>query len=530
VPLPPPVVVDITVPGDITTTVPTEARTGDSAVGVDLAVVPAPATDPSAAMETEVAGHGAGPPSRTERRDRRRTQRRLLWAIAVVAVLLLASVTWAGAVRIDKPLTRPALRVGVSASVTVAGANPSLPWPAKGQGAIAIPALGYSEQSGPEAPVPIASLTKMTNALQILRDHPIPAGASGPPITVTAADVAEYDTELHNDQSTVAIRVGEVLTERQMLEAMLTQSANDMAYSLAVWDADSLPAFVTKMNALAASVGATSTHYVDASGYDPQSVSTAADCLRIAEVAMQDPTFAQVVALTSITLPLVGTVPNIVTEIGKNNVVGVKSGYTSAAGGCMVLAADRVVQGRTVLVLAAVLGQPTPPPTVPPTTTTTTTTTAPAPTAAAPPVTAAPPTTKPPPTTTTTTTPLDDDNVPDPFRYTRPVVEALLNAAQAGVVPVPLASKGGTVGTATAVWGGETHQVEVGAAHAVWLLGWPGQQVVATTALEPVPPGGLRGSRVGTARYSLGTQVESVPLQLSSTVPEPSWWWRLLHG
>jgi hypothetical protein len=291
------------------------------------------------------------------------------------------------------------------------------------------------------------------------------------------------------------------------------------------------------MNALAASLGATSTHYVDASGYDPQSVSTAADCLRIAAAAMQDPTFAQVVGSTSITLPLVGTLPNIVTEIGKNNVVGVKSGYTSAAGGCMVLAADRVVQGRTVLVLADVLGQPTPPPTVPPTTTTTapkaTTTTTPAatPGGATPPATAAPTTTAPPPTTTTTTTtPLDDLNVPDPFRYTRPVVDALLNAAQAGLVAVPVAAKGAAVGTATVVWGGEAHRVQVEAARPAWLLGWPGQQVVAVTTLGRVPPGGPGGSRVGTARFSLGTQVQSVPLQLSSTVPEPSWWWRLLHG
>lgn len=511
--------VDITVPGDGNVTPPVGTPTG-----ADAAADSDPAT-----------GRGGGPPPRTERRIRRRTQRRLLWAIALVAVLILVSVTWAGAVRINRPLTRPALHVGVSAHMTVPGSGPSLPWPAKGQGAITIPALGYSEQSGPEAPVPIASLTKMTNALVILRDHPIPAGSSGPSITVTAADVAEYDTELHNDQSTVAIRVGEMLTERQMLEALLTQSANDIAYSLAVWDAGALPPFVAKMNALATSLGATSTHYVDASGYDPQSVSTAADCLRIAAAAMQDPTFAQVVGLTSITLPVVGTLPNIVTEIGKNNVVGIKSGYTSAAGGCMVLAADRVVQGRTVLVLVAVLGQPTPPPTVPPTTTTTapktTTTMVPTtPGAASPPATAAPPTTAPPPTTTTTTTPLNDLNVPDPFRYTRPVVDALFDAAQAGVVPVPVAARGVAVGTATVFWGGQVHRVQVEAARPAWLMGWPGQQVVAVTTLGRVPPGGPRGSSVGTARFSLGSQAQTVPLQLSSTVPEPSWWWRLLHG
>ena len=43
------------------------------------------------------------------------------------------------------------------------------------------------------------------------------------------------------------------------------------------------------MNALAASLGATHTHYVDASGFDPQSVSTAADCLRIAAAGMAIP-------------------------------------------------------------------------------------------------------------------------------------------------------------------------------------------------------------------------------------------------
>jgi serine-type D-Ala-D-Ala carboxypeptidase (penicillin-binding protein 5/6) len=532
-PLPSPVVVDITVPGDVSATTPVGVWAGDAAASWVAAPGTPAVTDGPDGAGPQPTGNGVSPPSRTERQGRRRTHRRLLWSIALVAVLVLVSVAWAGAVRINRPLTSPALQVGVSARLTVAGSSPSLPWPAKGQGAIAIPALGYSEQSGPEAPVPIASLTKMTNALVVLRDHPIPAGADGPSITITADDVAEYDTELHNDQSTVAIRVGEVLTERQMLEALLTQSANDIAYSLAVWDAGTLPAFVAKMNALAASLGATSTHYVDASGYDPQSVSTAADCLRIAAVAMQDPTFAQVVGLTSITLPLVGTLPNIVTEIGQNNVVGIKSGYTSAAGGCMVLAADRVVQGRTVLVLAAVLGQPTPPPTVPPTTTTTTTaprattTTTPA---AAPPATAAPPTTAPPPSTTTTTTPLDDLNVPDPFRYTRPVIDALLNAAQAGVASVPVATKGTAVGTATVVWGGQAHRVQVEAARPAWLLGWPGQEVVAVTALDRVPPGGPRGSRVGTARFSLGNQVQSVPLQLSSTVPEPSWWWRLLHG
>ncbi len=513
---------------------------------VEITAPASGASPPVAVPEADEAATEASGTPRTERRKhRRRTRRRLEWSLAAVLVVAaLVAGGWVGARRIDRPLPRPAVETGVPASLVVSGAPPALAWPRTGQAAVSVPSLGYSQQSGPESPVPIASLTKMTNALVVLHDHPVTAGSDGSAIPITAGDVAEYDAELHNDQSTVAIRLGETLTERQMLEALLTQSANDIAYALAVWDAGTVPAFVAKMNAMASVLGARSTHYVDASGYDPGSVSTAADCLRIAAAGMAIPTFAAVVGMSTVPLPLVGTVHNVVTEVGSNNVIGVKSGYTSTAGGCMVLAANKVVDGRAVVVLTAVVAQPVPPPIPPPTTTTTTTTAPPpppttttappapgaappaAPAPTAPPVTA-PPTTAPPPTTTTI--PRDELIVPDPFHYTRPAVEGLLASAENGVVRLALTSPGQSVGTVTASWGGQTHRVPVVASDPAWLLGWPGQQATATTKVQPVAPGGRGGSRVGTAFYQLGTQVESVPLRLASTVPEPTWWWRLIH-
>jgi D-alanyl-D-alanine carboxypeptidase (penicillin-binding protein 5/6) len=516
------------------------------------AALPPPAVE--AGVEAAALPTGKGFP-RTVRRDRRhRTRRRYLWFLLVVlAAVSLSAAGWEGAKRVNHPLDTPAVEAGLPVSLMVTGAPPPLSWPNHGQGAISIPVLGYTAQSGAESPVPIASLTKMANALVILHDHPVPAGADGATVTITAGDVGEYDTELHNDQSTVPIQLGENLTERQMLEALLTQSANDIAYALAVWDAGSVDAFVAKMNAMAIFLGADSTHYVDPSGYGPGSVSTAADCLRIASAGMADPTFAAVVGMATLTLPLMGVVHNVVTEVGSNGVVGVKSGYTSTAGGCMVLAANRVVDGRTVVVLAAVLGQPVPPPTVPPTTTTTTTpptttTTTPAAAAPAPVPGAAPPAATPPPTTTTTTPaaaapapapgapqtttttiPRDDLPVPDPFRFTRPAVEGLLSSAEAGVVRLSLTSPGQPAGTVTASWGGQAHRVPVVASGQAWLLGWPGQRASSTTSIQPVPAGGTGGTQVGTAYYRLGGQVESVPLRLASAVPEPSWWWRLIH-
>jgi serine-type D-Ala-D-Ala carboxypeptidase (penicillin-binding protein 5/6) len=443
---------------------------------------------------------------------RNRTRRVLVWALVAVSLALVALAGVAAGERINQPLSATTLDAGLASSSEVGGGPPPLPWPSGGQAAIAVPTIGYTSQSGPEEPVPIASLTKLTTAVLVLHDHPIAPGANGPAITVTPADAAEYAVELHQDESTVAIQAGEVLTERQMLEALLLVSANDVAYTLAVWDAGTEDAFVVKMNALAASLGATSSHFVDASGFDPDSRSTAADCLRIAAEGMRDPTFAAIVAMPTATLPLVGTVHNLVHEVGSDGVVGIKSGYTSQAGGCYLLAGVRTIDGRPTTVLVAVLGQPVPAPVPISTTTSTSTTTAP-----------------PPQVDTTTTLPPGEFTVPDPFRYTSPIADALLSATEAGLVQVTVSRVGTAVGSANTSWGGHTYRVPVVTARQAWLVAWPGQRVDSAPELRPVAPGSQKGSTVGSALYALGSQIQVVPLELATTVPEPSLWWRLAH-
>ena len=321
--------------------------------------------------------------------------------------MLAVSAGLVAAQRIDRPLPQPRVTAGrLTASL---GARIG-PWPLRGRPP-ARPQWPYRRwatagQSGPEQPVPIASLTKMTAALVVLRDHPVPLGSNGPIVTITPDEAAQFGVDLGNDETNIPLQTGETLTELQLLEALLNQSADDAAYTLAVWDAGSQPAFVAKMNALAASLGAVHSNYVDASGFDPQSVSTAADTLRIAAAGMAIPTFASVAGMPTVNLPGVGTVHNIVTAIGTDGIVGVKSGYTSQASGCMVLAGFRSVDGRSVLVLASALGQREPAP-------------APRPSTAAAPLRRPGPTTTAPavPTTTTTTAALQRDRgeVPAPL-------------------------------------------------------------------------------------------------------------------
>ena len=475
---------------------------------------------PPAAVEQPAAwATRAGPlPLRPQHARRRRHRRTIVWSSVALVAVIVASAGVVAAQRIDHPLPQPTVAVGRVTASVVPGPSPTAPWPAGGQGAVSIPSLGYAEQSGPEQPVPIASLTKMTTAVVVLRDHPVPLGSSGPTITITPDEAAQFDVNLANNETNIPLQAGETLTELQLLEALLNQSADDVAYTLAVWDAGSQQAFVTKMDALAVSLGAVHSHYVDASGFDPQSVSTAADTLRIAAAGMAIPTFASVAGMPTVNLPGTGTVHNIVTEIGTDGIVGVKSGYTSQASGCMVLAGFRTIDRRSVLVLASALGQREPAPAPPPSAT--------APPAAAPTTPAASAA----PNTTTTTAPYSALEAQYPLRYAGPIVEHLLDASEAAIVPVPVVTGGRTIGTASTEWGGARRMVPVVAARDAWMLGVPGQRVAATMTSMAPSRARTGADPVGAVRFSLGSQTETVPVRLVHGMPDPGWWWKVLHN
>lgn len=294
-------------------------------------------------------------PHVARRRKRTRLTKRAKNLIVVVLVCLLVALIGIG--RISRPLPVADMHSILPSSFKVTGTPPSLPWPKTGQAAVSIPLLGLNLQSGPQAPVPIASLTKMMTAYIILHDRPLKLGQSGPGITMGPTDLNYFNTDALQGQSNVQVSVGEVLSERQALDGLLVHSADNLAQTLARWDAGSISAFVAKMNKTAAELGMSSTHYADPSGFNPQSTSTAADVLKIASLDMANPVFAQIVRMPSVTLPVVGTVSSYTPLLGVDGIVGVKSGFTTAAGGCDVVAVPHQVDGRTFMVLATVTGQ-----------------------------------------------------------------------------------------------------------------------------------------------------------------------------
>jgi D-alanyl-D-alanine carboxypeptidase (penicillin-binding protein 5/6) len=237
-------------------------------------------------------------------------------------------------------------------------AVPDSVWPSYGQAAF-LRSGQRQVHAGPNQRVAaIASVAKVMTAYLVLRDHPLRPGEDGPTITLTDIDAADTDRRRENQESIVAVAAGERLTELQALQALLLPSANNIAAVLARWDAGSTGRFVARMNAAARSLGMKHTRYTDPSGYDDATVSTAADQVRIVDRAMRMPVFARIVAMSSATLPVAGTVRNTNTLLGHDGFVGVKTGSDDAAGGCFAFRAVRWIDGKRTTITGVVLGQP----------------------------------------------------------------------------------------------------------------------------------------------------------------------------
>jgi D-alanyl-D-alanine carboxypeptidase (penicillin-binding protein 5/6) len=256
------------------------------------------------------------------------------------------------------PVVRPVSQLAHEDGVVVTGHLAHLPWPKAGEGAVAVKGVGLIAESRHQRVVPIASVTKVMTAYMVLSDHPLPTGAGGPVLEMTEADHLAYLEDVAYNDSSVNVAPGEKLDERQLLEALLIPSADNIADLLARWDAGSEAAFVAKMNARARALGLDSTHYADPSGLDPGDRSTAADQAKLAGLAMALPSFASIVDEGHVRLPVAGEVWGYNPALGEDGVVGVKSGFTSHSLGCLTVAAVRSVDGHKTIVISVVLGQP----------------------------------------------------------------------------------------------------------------------------------------------------------------------------
>jgi D-alanyl-D-alanine carboxypeptidase (penicillin-binding protein 5/6) len=196
------------------------------------------------------------------------------------------------------------------------------------------------EQNADEKVYP-ASLTKIMTCLLALEN-----GNLSDVVTVSESALSNLDPS----SSTANLKAGEQMTLENILYCMMVVSANEACDVVAEHIAGSIPAFVEMMNARAAELGCTGTHFANPHGlHDENHYTTAHDLALITEAALKSETFKQITSTVKYTVPATNmsdareleTTNKLLIDSNNNpyyypKATGIKTGYTSYAGRCVI--------------------------------------------------------------------------------------------------------------------------------------------------------------------------------------------------
>jgi D-alanyl-D-alanine carboxypeptidase (penicillin-binding protein 5/6) len=188
-----------------------------------------------------------------------------------------------------------------------------------------------------------ASTTKLLTGLIVAEN-----GYLDRPVTVAQLDTFAEPVKLN-------IKPGDIYQRIDLLRALLVKSPNDVARCLARDNAGSIEAFAEKMNQRAFALGATHSHFVNPNGLpDARQYSSARDLSTIARVAYANPTIRSIVCLRQLVFRFAN---GRTRELENTNQLlkrlpycnGMKTGYTEAAGKCLIASGSR--PGKDVIVV-----------------------------------------------------------------------------------------------------------------------------------------------------------------------------------
>ena len=190
-----------------------------------------------------------------------------------------------------------------------------------------------------------ASTTKLLTGLIVAE-----SGYLDRPVTVAQVDTLAEPVKLN-------IKPGEIYQRIDLLRALLVKSPNDVARCLARDNGGSIEAFAVRMNQRAVAIGATHSHFVNPNGLpDARQYSTARDLAAIARVAYANPTIRSIVCLPQLMFRYAN---GRTRELENTNKLlkrlpycnGMKTGYTEAAGKCLIASGSRPGKDIIVVVL-----------------------------------------------------------------------------------------------------------------------------------------------------------------------------------
>lgn len=187
-----------------------------------------------------------------------------------------------------------------------------------------------------EAKLPMASTTKIMTAILAIENLDLDS--------IISVDERAYAVE----GSSMYLGIGENISVRNLVYGLMLSSGNDAAVELSILMAGSPEKFADLMNAKAVEIGALNTNFVNPNGLPAKNhYTTAHDLALIASYAMQNETFREIVSTESKKIPWEGKAWDRLLK-NKNKILwqyeggnGIKTGYTDAAGRCLVSSAKR---------------------------------------------------------------------------------------------------------------------------------------------------------------------------------------------
>jgi D-alanyl-D-alanine carboxypeptidase (penicillin-binding protein 5/6) len=242
------------------------------------------------------------------------------------------------------------VRRAVPAAPSVAASPSSAPvWPANAPSLAAQSAIMIDARSGEvlfqknaDAYRPPASTQKLLTALLVSR-----RGGLDGPLTIMPEDTRVEPTKL-------GLRPGDRYTRRSLLEAIMVKSCNDACAALARDHSGSEEAFVENMNRAAWSIGARNSRFANSHGLPAPNVSTARDIARIAYLAYREPLLRRMMQQRAVyfrhnngRVTVLKATNKLLERSPAFN--GMKTGYTDAAGRCLVSSGR--LNGREVILV-----------------------------------------------------------------------------------------------------------------------------------------------------------------------------------
>lgn len=409
-------------------------------------------------------------PATPNRPSPRVYRRRRIVVFGTLAVLLLGLI--AGGTYTAQALTAPVpeMAANVVDPAPIVAEPQAVTQP--GFGTWAVGAVGFDgalAAGGESTPMPMASIAKVVTALVILEEHPIPAGEGGPGIAYTEADIDLYWDMVAQNGSVAPVAAGTTLSLRQSLEAMMLPSGNNYSISLAQWAFGSVDAYLERARAWVAERGLANTSIADTSGLSLENTSTASDLVRLGELALQDPTLAEIVATKQVDIPGLGVLENSNKLLGTRGVDGIKTGTTDDAAN-LLFSADVPVGSSSVTLVGVLLG---------------------------------------------------GANHPD----VRAAIAAMIDTIAPGFREVVALEAGTEFASYETPWGDTaTARATEGATVVVW----SDTPVDVAVTAEPVTLA-ADGAPAGTAVVTAGAQRIEVPLELEGAIDDPGAWWRLTN-